>query len=48
MRDVKSKDAGLEKREAEAVPVEASRTRLEKCMLVACVIEMRVVMSELK
>jgi hypothetical protein len=34
IRDEKSNDAASEKIEAEAAPVEARRTRLEKCMLV--------------
>jgi hypothetical protein len=36
MRDEKSKDAASEKMEAEAAPVEASSTRLEKCMMAVC------------
>jgi len=34
--DEKSKDAASENREADAAPVEARSTRLEKCMVVIC------------
>jgi hypothetical protein len=36
MSDEKSNDAASEKIEAEAAPVEARRTRLEKCILIIC------------
>jgi hypothetical protein len=36
MRDEKSNDAASENIEAEAAPVEAIRTRLEKCIVMVC------------